>query len=192
MKNWTILFVKSKKEREICEYLKKNLRCDLYLPFVPEKEAYYKIKGVSFTQRELLFPGYVFIQTSIEADEIAANFKMVLQNIAENNNEMRENIYKLLHYTKDNRQNVVLRENEREYWQRLLGQDFCVKGSAGIVSDEKITITSGPMLGLEGKIKWINKHKREAAVETEIMGQLTEMKFMLEVMEENQKENKKK
>ena len=43
-------------------------------------------------------------------------------------------------------------------------------------------ITSGPLVGMESRIKKINRHKREALVEMEVMGAVREVRVMLEVV----------
>jgi transcriptional antiterminator NusG len=91
-------------------------------------------------------------------------------------------VYSLLHYG-DNKKDVAVREEERSYWERLFDADFCVVGSVGFIEGDTIQITSGSLIGLEGQIKKINRHKREAIVEMEIVGARREVTLMLEIIE---------
>jgi len=77
-----------------------------------------------------------------------------------------KDIYSILHYGDDER-DVVIREGERLYWERLFDADFCVVGSIGFIEGDAMRITSGALMGLEGRIRKINRHKREAIVEME-------------------------
>jgi len=182
MKNWVILFVRYKYEKKVLEYLKKRLDCNKYQPFLPLRESARKTGGLFFKRHDLLFPNYVFIKTNIAPDLIAESLNPVLLDKAAHSEIEKHNIFKLLYYGK-NKKNVVLREKERIYWENLLDSNFCIQSSGGVIKNGEIIITAGPLVGLEGKIKHINRHKREALVEMEFMGRPTAMKFMLEIAE---------
>jgi transcriptional antiterminator NusG len=78
---------------------------------------------------------------------------------------------------------VAVREKERLYWERLFDADFCIAGSVGVAEGDTIRITSGPLVGMESRIKKIDRHKREAVVEMEVMGAARDVRVMLEVVE---------
>ena len=159
------------------DMLKENLKADEFLPFVPVKEMPYRRKGVVQEVRKPLFPGYVFIQTEITPNLIADRLEAALKSIGEN-----EHIYSVLHYG-DDKNDVVVREEERLHWERLFDEDFCVKGSVGLVVGDTVRITSGALMGLESRIKKINRHNREAIVEMKIMGAVRKVTLMLEIVE---------
>ena len=48
---------------------------------------------------------------------------------------------------------------------------------------DRIQITSGALVGLEGQIKKIDRHKRIAIVAMRMMGAVREVPLMLEVVE---------
>ena len=174
MKNWVVVFARTGSEEKLVQTLKKELVAEEYLPFVPTKEMPYRSKGVVYKVQKPLFPGYVFVQTGIEPDLIAERLAKALENVRD--------VYSILHYG-DDKKDVVLREGERLYWKRLFDVDFCVVGSVGFIEGDMIRITSGALIGLEGKIRKINRHKREAIVEMEMMGAKREVAVMLEVVE---------
>ena len=179
MKNWVILFVKTGQEEKLVRMLKENLNVENYLPFIPYRETSRRTKGIIYKEQKLLFPGYVFVQTEIEADKIAQNLLSDITNIEE-----LKDIYKILHYGK-NKKDVVMREKERQYWERLLDSNLRIKGSVGVIEGGNIRITSGVLAGMENQIKRINRHKREAVVEMEMMGTVCEVRVMLEIVEKN-------
>ena len=174
MKNWVILFARTGLEEKLVHVLKEKLNAEEYLPFVPTKETPYRNKGVVHKVRKPLFPGYVFVQTEIEPSLIAEKLAAALRHT--------KDIYTVLHYG-DEEKDVVVRENERLYWERLFDANFCVAGSVGFIEGDTIRITSGALVGLEGRIRKINRHKREAIVEMEMMGAKREVVLMLEVVE---------
>jgi transcriptional antiterminator NusG len=177
MKNWVILFVRSGAEQQVVRTLKEKLDAAEYLPFIPVKEAPRRSRGVIHKVRKSLFPGYVFIQTEIASDSIAEKLRFAIADVVWNND-----IYSILHYGAD-KKDVALREKERLHWERLLDDDFCITGSVGVIEGDAVRVTSGTLVGMESRIKRINRHKREAVVEMEVMGAVREVRLMLEVVE---------
>jgi transcriptional antiterminator NusG len=177
MKKWVILFVQTGAEERLTRLLKKKLNADEYLPFLPVKETAYRNKGVIRKEQKLLFPGYIFIQTEIEDGLIADKLKLALMNTIG-----QKYIYSILHYG-DNKKDVVLRDKERKYLECLFNSNFCVMGSVGFIEGDMIRVTSGALIGMESRIKKINRHKREAVVEFEMLGSLRKITLMLEVIE---------
>ena len=179
MKNWVILFARTGSEEKLKGILNDNLNSDVFLPFVPVKETPYRNKGVVHKVCKPLFPGYIFIQTEIAADLIADRLAETLRNI-----EGNKQIYSMLHYC-DNKRDVAVREEERLHWERLFDENFCIQGSVGFIVGDTVRVTSGALMGMESKIKKINRHNREAVVEMRIMGAVREVSVMLEIVEKN-------
>ena len=174
MKNWVILFAKTGYEENVIQILLEKLDTEEFLPFVPSKETPYRNKGIIHKKRKPLFPGYIFIQTEVESELIAKKLKTALKDT--------KDIYSLLHYGSD-KNDVAVRESERLYWERLFDADYCITGSVGFIEGDKIQVTSGALIGFEGQIKRINRHKREAIVEMEMMGAKRDVTVMLEIVE---------
>ena len=174
VKNWVILFARTGLEEKLAQILREKLSTDEYLPFVPAKEMSYRRQGVTRRVRKPLFPGYVFVQTGIETLLIADKLAMDLLNV--------KGIYSILHYGND-KNDVVVREEERLYWERLFDADFCITGSVGFILGDTVHVTSGPLVGLEGRIKKINRHRCMAVVEMEMMGATRDVLLMLEITE---------
>jgi len=179
MKNWVILFVRTGSEEKLICVLKEKLNAGEYQPFLPVKEMSRRSRGVIRKERKLLFPGYVFIQTDIESSSIAERLNSDLTGMI--GDKWHEDIYSILH-NGDNKKDVAVREKERLYWKRLFDSDFCVTGSIGFIDGDMIRIKSGPLTGMESRIKKINRHKREAVVEMEVMGAVREVRLMLEIV----------
>jgi transcriptional antiterminator NusG len=174
MKNWVILFARTGSEEKLMDILKEKLNADQYLPFVPTKETPYRNKGVVHKLRKPLFPGYVFVQTEMEPSLIADELTVTLKSVKE--------VYSILHYG-DNKKDVAVREEERSHWERLFNTDFCIVGSVGFIEGDTVRIISGALIGLEGQIKKINRHSRQAVVEMVMVGAVREVTLMLEIVE---------
>ena len=177
MDNWVILFVRTGTEEELVVTLRNRLNAKEYFPFFPAKELPYKTKGIFRKVRMPLFPGYLFIKTAIEPQSIAGNLKAVLRE----DDDFPNDIFRLLHYGKD-KNNVVVRESERIFWENLLDADFCIGESKGIIEGDRVRVVSGPLVGREGLIKRIDRHKRKAIIESEMMGSVHRVMVMLEVV----------
>ena len=178
MKNWVVLFSRSGSEDKTINELKGVLNNYGFLPFAPLKEKAQRNKGIITKKCERMFPGYILLQTEIEPKQITENLRLALR---ENNLMEKRNIYSILHYG-DDKQDIVMHETERLQLERLLDDSFCVAGSVGFIEGDKIWITSGPLKGMESHIIKINRHKREATIEMEMMGAVRQVQVMLEVV----------
>ena len=174
MKNWVILFARTGSEEILVQMLKERLNAEEYLPFVPIKEMPFRNKGVIHKVRKPLFPGYIFVQTHIESKLISNRLKLDLK--------AAKDVYSTLHYG-DDKNDVVLHESERLFWENLFDENFCIRGSEGFIEGETVRIISGALVGQEGRIKKINRHKREAIVEMKMMGAKREVALMLEIIQ---------
>ena len=133
---------------------------------IPKNTIKKYIHGSWTTTETKLFPSYLFVQTE-EIEAFATElkqipgFNMVLQN---------DELF------------LPLKPGEEVFLQRFLTPEGALPESVGIKKGEKVTILEGPLLGLEGMIKFIDRHKRIAILETEMMGRKVEIKMGLEVL----------
>jgi len=124
----------------------------------------------------MLFPGYLFLQTEIDAELIAKQLRNLFRDRLK-----YKNVYSILHYG-SNHDNVVLNKNELSFWERLFDDEYCVSGSTGFIEGDRIKVMSGALQGYENTIKKINRHKREVTIEIELMGRQHEVRLMLEII----------
>lgn len=135
------------------------------------RERKLKYHGVWQMRKERLFPGYLFLEADPEkiqdiqmALKRATEFSMVLKS----GNEL-----------------VPIREEEERFIRRLAGDTTNVTVSIGVIENEKVIIKEGPLIGMEGMIKHIDRHKRMALLEVEMFNRLMEVKVGLEIVEKN-------
>lgn len=81
------------------------------------------------------------------------------------------------------REIVPLTEQEVMLIEKLVNEDGLVGMSQGIIQGGRTVITSGPLKGLEGCIRRIDRHKRIARIEIEMMGRMLETQVGLEILE---------
>lgn len=167
-KNWYVLYVMGGKERKICDFLEKE---DDWEVFTPYKEVVHKVKGERVIVNKLLFPSYVFIETTL----IPADFRQKLLN-------KRQQIQGILRELKYEDNISALTEKEQAYLSRLMNSDKVVSLSKGEIIDGKVMIVEGPLMGYESNIKKIDRHKRRAILEVEINGNVMEVNVSLEIV----------
>jgi len=158
MDNWIILYVYDGAEERVVRKLKEKLNPSEFQPFIPMKEVIFRRKGIDNIELKMLFPGYVFMQTNVEADLIFDKIKILVRSYS--------SIYSVLHYD-GNEKNIALNRHERISLEQLMDENFCIKGSIGIITDGILHITSGPLMGMENKVNKIDRHKRSAIVTLE-------------------------
>jgi transcriptional antiterminator NusG len=133
--------------------------------FLPCYEERKKIKGEWQTLKRILFPGYVFLVTD-QVEELFFELKKVigLTKLLGSGNEI-----------------VPLSQEEVSLLLSLGGEDQVVEMSTGIIEGSTVIILSGPLMGREGLIKKIDRHKRKAYLEMEMFGRMQRVEVGLEI-----------
>ena len=169
--HWYIIFVRVGREHKVVQFLKKTLDIDAFRPFILFQEVIFKTAGVVKRELKPLFPGYVFIESHIIENEFIKKTRNIFYSF--------EDIIFLLRYSDDE---FALKESEKQVLINLCNDGNCIKLSRGIIFGDKMHITDGPLKGYESKVRSINRHKREANVEIEIMGDTQLVSVALEIV----------
>ena len=117
-------------------------------------------------QERILFPGYVFL-------------------IAENLEQLAENLRKVTGMTRllgTGDEIIPLSQEEVELLLKLGKEEQLVAMSTGIIENDQVRILTGPLQGMEGYIRKINRHKRKAWVSIEMFGRSVDMEVGLEIV----------
>lgn len=172
MEKWYVIQVRSKLEEKIkksCEMIisKEFLKeC-----FIPRNLRLKKINGKWIEVEEILFNGYVFL-VSDTPDELFLELKKI------------PDLTKMLGKSKN--EIFPLYDDEVEFLKSLSNDGHVVEMSTGIIINDLVNITSGPLQGKEGIIKKIDRHKRIAFIEVELFGKTTIAKVGLEIISKTQ------
>lgn len=177
---WYVLYVRSNTEKRVIDSVQKAFS-GMGLPyeleaFCPESEQYYRGKaaresGKQYRKRPL-FPGYVFLETTVPSAEFRKAFYDVINNSAD--------IIRLLRNAGSG--DIAIAREERVRLEYLLCGKRCLDRSEGYIEGDRIFVTGGPLLGREGSIKKINRHNRSALIEIEMFGQTVSAEVALEVV----------
>lgn len=165
---WYVIQVYSGKE-EYCKNLIEKYVCsgifdDCKIP------VYIKLRkrGEIWNQEtKILFPGYIFVKT---------------ENIVELHNQLKfvPHMTRLLGTGKD----IIPISKEEEILLAKLGKDeMIIDISKGIIVNGKVLVLSGPLQGMEGYIKKVNRHKKLAWVDISMLGRKIQVPMGLEILQ---------
>ena len=164
---WCVIQVFTGKEemmRHACiKYIDPEVLEDTFIPMRVRQRKYF---GVWKDEKCVLFPGYVFLITP-DPGRLHGELKKV------------EGMTKLLKVGTDV---LTLTESEEQFMRRISDDEHVAQMSVGFIEGDTIKVTEGPLLGLEGMIRKIDRHKRQCVVETEMFGQKTKMTVGLEIV----------
>lgn len=165
---WYVMQVRTGTEENIrcqCERIMDSSvleRC-----FIPYFQTKKRFQGKWHIQEKILFPGYVFL-------------------IAQDPQTLTDSLRKVVGMTrilKTGEDIIPLSGEEVNFLLRMGKEEQKVEMSTGIIEGAQVHIFSGPLMGMEGLIRKIDRHKRMAWVETEMFGRTVEMKVGLEIVE---------
>lgn len=166
--NWYVMQVLTGMEENICVQCRKDIEKSIlekcFLPFYEEKR---KIQGEWKTLKKLLFPGYVFV-ISGDKDCLYQKLKKVI------------GMTKLIGTGKEI---IPLTKEEVSFLLKFGGEEQIVSMSEGIIEGNKLLIRSGPLQGMEGYIRKIDRHKRKAHLEIPFFGRVQNVQMGLEIVE---------
>lgn len=166
---WYVIWTASSHEDKCIRLLDERFS-DLYdRVFVPKRAVGRKRAGVWVTELSALFPGYLFIDTDAERiEELATK----LRNISGFN----------IVLTTDG-EFLPLTDSESAFADKIYQTNGTFDVSTGIIEGDRIIVTAGPLMGLEGAIKKIDRHKRLAYLELDMFGIKTKTTVSLEIVE---------
>ena len=152
---------------EIAEWCRNLILLPSEDVFVMQGARFFQNKGVWERRLSVAFHGYVFADT-------------------EDIEDFHERLIKIPAMTRVlGTEDVMIpvSEEERELLLRIGGEAHVIELSKGYKKNDRLVVTEGPMMGLEGLVKWTDRHKRMACLEIMIMGQPTEVKLGVEILE---------
>ena len=165
---WTTTGSELKLDLWIKEYVPNEYYDDCFVPLIDQNK---KVNGVWKTVHKTLFPGYMFVNTDSEKIEpFAERIKHSDQFAVVLSTDDR--------FTPVSNEEVFLIEN-------AFANNGVLGSSIGIIEGDMVKILSGPLIGKEGLIKSINRHKRTAIIELNMFGRISTIKIGLEIISKN-------
>lgn len=163
-----VLQVAGGQERRAAELARRLLGNKLGDCFAPVRELKKRKAGQWRTVKELVFPGYLFLETE-DQENVYARLRQAPV------------LMRLLTSTGDE---FLPLNNEEIDWLRALvvGKTHTVEMSEGLIEGGKVTVTSGPLRGREAQISKIDRHKRLAWLDMRMFGRNKNIKVGLEIV----------
>ncbi len=166
---WYAIWTSTGSEQKLCSWITDYVSEDLYDEvFVPLIEKNQKVKGEWKTKQKPLFPGYMFVETDEQRIKVLSKklkqsdqFAVILSNDGEFSHIGEEETYLIENAYRNN---------------GIIGS------SIGMIEGDNIKILSGPLIGLEGAIRYIDRHKRTAAIEINMFGRTSRVNIGLEII----------
>lgn len=172
MSFWYIFWVFTGHERKVQNRIEKQFSDEGIVPFIPMWEALFKRAGKVKKELNIAFPGYVFIESDLEAIEFLHRTHDFVR--------ASKDITGILRYGNSNE--IAVRENERSAFLSLCNGNRCVESSMGFIEGDRFYIESGPLVGMESSIKEINRKKMEASFDFEFLGGTRRITVGLELL----------
>lgn len=164
---WYVVQVRTGTEENIrqqCEVkIEKEVLNNCFIPTYEEKRH---VRGEWITLNKILFPGYLFVVTD-KIEELYKELKTII------------GLTKLIG---TGREIVALTEKEKSFIERFGGEDHVVPVSEGIIEHSRVRVTSGPLMGMEGYIRKIDRHKKKAWLELNLFGRKQTVQVGLEIV----------
>lgn len=164
---WYVIQVRTGTEEDIRKQCERLIGPEaLERSFIPYCEQMKRYHGEWHKETKILFPGYIFL-VSPDKEKLFLQLKKVM------------GLTKLIG-TGD--EVVPLTEEEIHFLLEFGKDEQIVEMSEGIIENDQVIITRGPLKGHEGLIKKIDRHKRKAYLEMEMFGRKLETQVGLEVV----------
>ncbi len=169
---WYVVQVFTGTEQNICRQAEKAIPTDiLQRIFIPHYEEKRRISGEWKLLQKILFPGYVFVVTD-HIDELWLQLKKVI------------GLTRLIGAGEDI---IPLTEEEVEFLLNFGKEEQIVKMSLVIIENDRVHITDGPLMGMEGSIRKIDRHKRKAWVEVQMFGRKQVVQVGVEIVRKTER-----
>lgn len=166
--NWYVIQVKTGNEEKIKYICQRLIPKEILIEcFIPKTKRVRKIRGSFHEREEILFKGYVFM-ISDAIDDLYQSLKLIPE------------LTKVL--GNDGTNILPILKEEAIFLLKFGKEDHIVDMSKGYIIGSKIMITTGPLVGNEGIIRKIDRHKRIAYIEVKLFDQITTVKVGLEII----------
>lgn len=163
--NWYIIFVNDNKINDLIVYFNNQPGMSA---FVPKIEKLMNRDGKKVFLEVPMFPNYLFIETRLNEREFYKIVKEIEKDLGSTMKILQSDTQTILALTND----------EKSLLESLLDENHLIMHSTGIIVDSKLIVQEGPLVGKEGLIRKINRHKRLAFLDN-VFGKV--MKVPLEV-----------
>lgn len=153
--HWYVLLTIRSKEEEVCKYLNENKGI---FAFSPKMEFYHRVSKQ--IQLRTLFGGYVFVVSKLSQVEVDRIFrKFPLESVFIHELKYKEDI-------------SALTDEEIRILTMLMDDKKILRMSYGVLLNNKIHVTRGPLVNMDDYIIKYDKHNRLATLNLNFLNQI--------------------
>lgn len=165
---WYVIQVSTGKEEQVLTMIKKyGVQEYIKECFIPKYERRKKYLGQWHQEEAVLFPGYIFV-ISDQIEKLYQSLKYVPE------------LTKILGVGE---KWTPMEKEDVEIVELLSGKERLVRFSEGYIVGNNVVVSEGPLKGMEGVIKKIDRHKRKAYLEIPMFGRVLNVQVGLEIVE---------
>lgn len=157
--DWYVVYALEKDTHGILDFFDRQKDIDA---FIPQVEKFMNRKGVKGYETFPMFPNSIFLKTSLATSTIERKMRSWRKDISA--------MVTCLSY--DDMETTLLEPSAQEYLEGVLDENFTMRHSMGIIKDDQLIIVDGPLVGKEKLVKKIDRHKRLAFLDVDLMGKL--------------------
>lgn len=181
---WYALFVKTGQEALVKALISKYVDESTIKVMVPKRKIKEKRQGKLYETSKIIFPGYVFLNTSMNIN-LYYKLKQIPKCLHLLNNYQYNIDYNYDDIKTQDSQNSAfspIKKDEIDLILRLVQSNEEVGFSKVYTENCKVVVYSGPLKGLEGIIKKIDKRKNRAKIALNLMGEIKTVDVGIEVI----------
>ncbi|WP_285106719.1 antiterminator LoaP [Paenibacillus sp. UMB4589-SE434] len=174
--HWYALFVETGQEETVQRSLKQQFDPTILMSLVPKRKVPEKKMGHTQHVLRKMFPGYVLIQTSMNADRYHSLRRIphVLRMLTNGRkNEHNPESFQL----------SSIHDVEIAHLLKLLDATEILEYSTlQILSNSNIHVVAGPLQGMENLIKKVDRHKNRATLQLPFLGEPRSIEVGIHIM----------
>lgn len=152
---WYVIFIESGREEKVQKWLDFHFGKETLHYLVPKRRLIERKGGKFYQVIKKLFPGYVFICVDMDLEK----YKII------------KSIPNLIRILNTGAYYSQINNSEMSVILRLVGDGDIIDYSRVYVENSKILVKEGCLMGIEGIIKKVDKHKNRAKVQLTFMGE---------------------
>ena len=166
---WYAVQVETGREETARNMCKKIINTELYTDiFIIRFDRAKRYYGAWHKEKKIMFPGYMFIDTDNPCEIYGQ-----LKNVPE--------LTKIL--GREGEDFIPIEAGKEAMFKAMVNEDYEIPISVGVIEGDKVIVKDGPLVGMEGFIKKIDRHKRLAVLNTEMFNQQINASVGLEIIE---------
>lgn len=165
--DWYALFVKTGDENLVEQYLNYHFDRSECYAIVPKSRLTERTKGKYYEVLKPLFPGYILINTIMNAHSY-----YIIRQIPK--------VYSILSQAEEYYTNINIEEMKPIL--KLINENNIIDYSKIFIENSKVYVKDGPLHGMEGIVKRVDKRKGRATIALDFMGESRMIDLGVEIL----------